>query len=413
MTKGRNNNTALRKLTRSLKWLVPLVVVVGLVLSAFRPKPVEVDLGTVARGFMQVTVDDDGETRVRERYTISAPLAGRLLRLGLDPGDKVKQGDILATIDPGAPNLLDPRARAQAEALVKAAEAAMERAQSQLDMSKTDAVQLEKAYLRDKILHDKGNIADAKFEQSERAHFAAQHSNSAAQSAVEMARFELEQAEAALLRFDDDASAGGEETLETDWSFSIHSPIDAEVLRVHEESTRMLPSGTPLLELGNPKDLEMRIDVLSQDAVKIEPGQKVIVEHWGGDAALTGRVRLVEPSAYTKVSALGVEEQRVNVIADFEPENGSSLGDGYRIEARIVVWEKKDALQVPAGALFRIGENWGVYRADGKRARLIPIEIGRNNGEVAEVLSGLNAKDRVILHPGDRVEDGAMIKPRS
>ena len=175
----------------------------------------------------------------------------------------------------------------------------------------------------------------------------------------------------------------------------------------------MVQAGAHLLEVGDPRDLEMRIDVLSQDAVKIEPGHEVIVEHWGGGEPLAGRVRLVEPSAYTKVSALGVDEQRVDVIADFEEESGAALGDGFRVEARIVVWESKDTLQVPAGALFRAGEQWGVYRVKGKTSQLVKVEIGRNNGEVAEVMSGLTAGDRVVLHPGDRVENGSTVHPRS
>lgn len=404
MTKSKNNRSAARRLLRQLKWLVPLVIVAGLVALAFIPKPVEVDLGEVTRGPMMLTVDDDGESRVRERYTISAPLPGRLLRVGLDAGDKVAKGATLATIDPGAPTLLDPRARAQAEALVKAAQAGIDRAKIQIDAAKVDADQLEKAFRRNQGLHESGNVADAVFEQSEGAYLAAKHAHAAAQSAMEIARFELEQAKAALLRTGDDAPTGDA------WNLVIASPIDGTVLRVHEESARMLQAGTPLLEIGDPAQLEMRIDVLSQDAVKIKAGQKVIIEHWGGATALTGRVRLVEPSAFTKVSALGVDEQRVNVLADFE--DGAPLGDGYRVEARIVIWESDDPLQVPAGALFRTGEQWSVYVAKGEVSQLVTIEIGHNNGEFAEVLSGLSEGDRVVLHPGDRVEDGTLIEPR-
>ena len=409
MTKHRNNNGAVRRLLRQLKWLVPLAVVVGLVALSFVPKPVEIDLGTVARGAMMLTVDDDGETRVRERYEIAAPLAGRLLRIGLDAGDEVKKGDVLATIDPGAPNLLDPRTRAQAEALVNAAVAAVARAETIVAGRKVEAEQLEKSFRRNQVLHEKGNVADAVFEQVEGAYLAAKHLQTAAESAVDIARFELEQAEAALLRTSSDAPSG------EDWNFVIASPIDGLILRVYQESSRMLQAGTVLLEIGNPADLEMRIDVLSQDAVKIKAGQKVVVEHWGGEGALSGRVRLVEPSAVTKVSALGVDEQRVDVIADFDapPTGSETLGDGYRVEARIVIWESADALQVPAGALFRAGEKQAVYRVDGDRAQLVHIEIDHNNGEVAEVLSGLSPGDEVILHPGDRVEDGSLIKPRS
>lgn len=414
MSRDKKPNSTVRKVSRILKWLLPLTLVAGLVVLAFVPQPAPVDAGPVRRGAMQLTVDDDGETRVRERYLISAPLAGRLLRVGLDPGDTIQPGDVLATLDPGAPDLLDPRARAQAEAMVKAAEAGVASAGTQLEARNVEAAQLEKAYLRNRLLHEKGNIADAAHEQSESAYLAAKHASSAAESAVQIARFELEQARAALLRFDDSAAgAAGADPTES-WHFVIRSPIHGRVLRVHEESSRVLQQGSAIMEVGDPADLEMRIDVLSQDAVKMVPGQKVIIDHWGGARVLAGRIRLIEPSAFTKVSALGVDEQRVNVIADFDtgPAEGESLGDGYRVEARIIIWEGSDVLQVPSGALFREGSSWAVYRVSDDRARLVTIELGRNNGEVAEVLSGLSEGDQVILHPGDRVADGTLVELR-
>ena len=207
----------------------------------------------------------------------------------------------------------------------------------------------------------------------------------------------------------------GGERVATATTFTDISPIDGRVLRVYEESSRDVAAGAALLQIGDPGELEIRIDVLSQDAVKIRPGQRVIIDHWGGEDPLEGNVRLVEPSAYTKVSALGVDEQRVDVIADFAPEQavGDALGDGYRIEARIVVWEGDDTLQIPAGALFRQGDQWAAFRADGDRAQLVTVALGQRNGEGAEVRSGLAEGDEVILHPGDRIVDGTLIKPRS
>ena len=404
MTKSKNSKRGIRKL---IKWLLVLAAAVGLGMLAFRPQPTEVDIGDVTRGAMRVTVNDDGETRVRERYTVSAPLAGRLLRIGLEPGDAVKAGDVLASIDPVAPDLLDPRTRAKAKALVSAAEANIARAERQLSAAAINAGQLEKAYLRNKGLREKGNIAEATFEESERAHLAAGFVQAAAESAVEIARFELQQAEAALLR----TSAPGDGEDAAEWDFEIRSPIDGVVLRVFGKSSRTLQAGTDLLEIGDPRDLEMRLDVLSQDAVKIEPGQKIIIEHWGGEGKLSGRVRRIEPSAYTKVSALGVDEQRVDVIADFESET-AALGDGFRIEARVVIWEAGDVLQVPAGALFRSGDDWAVYRIEDERAKLVTIEVGHNSGDAAEVLSGLVLEDKVILHPGDHVTDGTRVTAR-
>lgn len=406
MKTARKTNSGLRKFTRVFKWLIPLVLIVGLVALAFIPKPIEVDVGEVRRGIMTLTVDDDGETRVRERYTISTPITGRLIRIDFDPGDSIKKDDILAIITPGAPNLLDPRAKAQAQAMVKASEAAVSGAETQLHARETEAKQLEKSFLRNQILHTNGNVSDAVFEQIEGSHLAAQHARRAAVSAVLVAKYEHEQAEAALLHFDTDNTVSKDNLI-------IKSPIDGQVLRVHEKSSRSLQSGTLLLEVGNSQDLEMRIDVLSQDAVRIKAGQKVIIRHWGGQNELHGRVRLVEPSAYTKVSALGVDEQRVNIIADFEQSGFQALGDGYRIEAGIITWEANEVLQVPAGALFRQGENWAVYKIDGKHTRLTTIKIGHNNGDTAEVLSGLTSEDCVILHPGDSIKDGTLIKPRS
>ena len=398
----------LRTLMRQLKWIVPLLVVIGLIAQAFVPKPVQIDVGHVSRGAMMLTVDEDGQTQVRDRYVIFAPLSGHVLRLEWEVGDTVKAGDVLATIDPGSPTLLDPRARAQAEAMVNAAEATVRSADRQWQARKIEAAQLEKSFLRNKILFEKGNIADATFEQIETAYLAAKHAAEAAESAVDIARFEWEQTKAALMRFDPSSDTGEKE----DREFVIKSPIDGKVLRFPEKSARMVQTGEVLLEVGDPGRLEMRIDVLSQDAVKIEAGQKIVIDHWGGSRSLVGKVRLVEPAGYTKVSALGVDEQRVDVIADFEdPQQMAQLGDGYRIEARIVIWESADVLQVPAGALFRQGESWAVYRIIDGKAAITTVNLRRNNGEFAEVVSGLGDGDPVILHPGDRIEDATLVTP--
>jgi HlyD family secretion protein len=411
MSKPKNRNSTLRRLLRVAKWLILLAAVAVLVALAMKPKPIEVDVGAVLRGIMQFTVDDDGEARVRERYRLFAPLAGRMHRITLDSGDVVKKGDVLVTLDPGAPDLLDPRARAQAEATMRAAAASVTSAQTQLEARSVEADQLRKAFERNRLLHEKGNVADAAFEESESAYLAAKHAREAAASAVEIARFELEQANAALLRF----NATPEEVPSGDaWGFDIRAPIDGVILKIEDESARTVQAGVALLEIGDPQQLEMRIDVLSQDAVGIKPGQAIIVDHWGGAKPLEGRVRRVEPSAYTKVSALGVDEQRVDVLADFVdlPPDGETLADGYSIEARIVIWEKADALQVPAGALFRQSDDWAVYKIDAGHARLTLLKLGRNNGEVAEVLDGLQEGDSVILHPGDRIADNTLVMPR-
>lgn len=411
MTTSSKAKSGLHPMTRILKWLIPLAVITALAALAFAPRPVEVDAGTVALGNMSVTVDDDGETRIRERYTISAPLAGQLLRINLNPGEAVNKDDTLSVITPTAPSLLDPRARLQARARVNAASAAVTSAQRQLDARNVQTSQLEKAYHRSKRLHADGNISDAEFEQSEGAFLAAQHSSKAAASAVTVAEFELKQAQAALVHFDQ--SLYNTDKPDDD-HFIIRSPIHGQVLSIAEKSTRSVLPGTQLLTIGNPRDLEIRIDVLSQDAVNIKPGLKVIIRDWGGANDLLGRVRLVEPSAFTKISALGVDEQRVNIIADFTqpPPLPETLGDGFRLEAGIIIWQGKDVLCLPTGALFRQGKDWAVYKIDGKHARLTIIEIGHNNGDVAEILSGLADGDQVILHPSDRIKEGTPIKPR-
>ena len=408
MSKEKKRNSLPRRLMRMAKWLIPVAVIAVLVALAMKPKPIEIDAGTVVRGTMRMTVNDDGEARVRERYRISVPLAGHLRRINYELGDSVKQGDALVSIDPGVSSLLDPRVRAQAEAAVRSAEAGVSQAKTQLEARRVEAGQLKKAFERSQTLHQKGNVADMEFEQAESAYLTAKHAADAADAAVEMARFELDQAKAALLMFD------GKPAVSDSGSFVIRSPIDGVLLGIQDKSARMVATGDPLLELGDPSALEMRIDVLSQDAVQIQPGQTVLVEHWGGAAPLVGRVRRVNPSAYTKVSALGVDEQRVDVIADFTvpPADGETLADGYRIEARIVIWEEPDAVQVPAGALFREGESWAAYKMEGDVAKLVLLKLGFNNGEYAQVLDGLSPDDRVILHPGDRIAEGTLVTPR-
>lgn len=395
---------------RHLKWILPLVLLAGLIALAFRPRTVDVDIGTVTSGPMLLSVDEDGMTRIRERYVISAPLAGRLGRVELDPGDRLKAGSVIATLDPGEPNLLDPRLRAQAEARMKAAEASLARANSQLEAAQVDSEMRAKAYERIRHLASTGNVAEVRLEEAECLHLGAQLNIRAAESAVKVATFDLEQARAALLHTTSENENGAREGQ----NFTIRSPIDGLVFRVFEESSTVVTAGSRLMEIGDPKDLELIIDVLSQDAVNIRSGQRVILDYWGGEHPLNARVRHVEPSAFTKVSALGVDEQRVNVIADLEdrPGPGETLGDSFRIEARIVTWETAGALRVPAGALFRTGDQWSVYRLVGGRAVLTAVEIDHHNGSEAEVLAGLADGDQVVLHPGDRIADGTPVAAR-
>ncbi|MBL9153806.1 MAG: HlyD family efflux transporter periplasmic adaptor subunit [Verrucomicrobiales bacterium] len=412
---------------KPILWTAAALAAAALIHAGLRDRPVSVDFGIVSRGALTVTVDEDGETRIRDPYLISAPLAGRLLRIELEPGDEVRKDDSLAAIDPGEPGLLDARTAAEAGARVSAAEAAYQRTQSQLEVAKADLDQAQRNHQRNQGLFEQENIAIATLEDSAHALRVATGNLAAAQSTQEIARFDLEQARAALLH-SQSLSAPGEPPAGR--SFEIRSPIDGVVLRRFQESSTVVPIGERLLEIGNPHDLEVRIDVLSQDAVRIRPGQRVAIEQWGGDQPLTAWVRRVEPSAFTKVSALGVDEQRVWIYADFEEPvpmqqgtisdpTGSDrnppppLGDAYRVEARVVVWEQPDVIRVPGGALFRDGENWAVYRLSATgQAERVTVELGQRNDLEAEVKAGLAPGDRVVLHPGDQVRPGVALRER-
>ncbi|MBX3406625.1 MAG: HlyD family efflux transporter periplasmic adaptor subunit [Phycisphaeraceae bacterium] len=393
-----------------LPLLVFALVVAGLVMS-IRPRPAPVDLADVVSGPLQVTVNEDGRTRVKERYVVFSPLAGRLARIPYKAGEPVQAGrTLLAAIDPSDPDLLDARAVAEAEARVRAAALAVERARTQV-IAANAALEFATDELRrvqssaSQAAANLREVQDAQLVVTVRTEEAR-----AAEFARQIAVFELAQAEAALVRTRPaDGGADAEAA-----RLTILSPIDGRVLRVLRESAGFVSPGTPLVEIGDSTDLEIEVDVLSPDAVRIAPGAAVHIEDWGGTGVLRGRVRLVEPSAFTKISALGVEEQRVNVIIDFAdaPASREGLGDGYRVQTRIVVADAADVMKVPTGALFRQGDKWAAFvEADG-RASMRLLEIGRRNHAEAEVLSGLSVGDRVVVYPSDRVREGVMLAPR-
>jgi HlyD family secretion protein len=399
----------MKSVLRKIGWLVVGGIVLAFLAYAFRPLPVEVDTATVMRGPLLVTVNAEGKTRIRERYVVSSPLAGQLLRIRHRPGDPVAVGEtVLAVIEPSDPGLLDARAKGEIEAKVKATQAAKQQADAGLNRAKS-AHQLALAqYQRVKDLRDRGIASAEEYDVVVARERVAADEIRASEFAVRVAEFEHEQAKAARIRIQPRVSA------ETELDrFEIRSPVGGLILRVFQESEAVVPTGAKLLELGDLRDLEMEIDVLSTDAVKIRPGAQVIVDHWGGPEPLVGRVRVVEPSGFLKVSALGVEEQRVNVIADFtDPlEKRRPLGDAYRVEARIVISDS-DALKVAAGALFRRGTQWSCFVVRDRRSRLQAVTVGRTNGLETEIIDGLTEGDIVIVHPGDRVEDNARVKFR-
>lgn len=389
--------------TKRLAWILLAALAAAAFVRAFRTPPVLVDTAVVERGTLEVTVEDDGRTRVRERYVVSAPIDGRLLRVTLDPGAEVVAGEtVLAEFEPRAVVPLDERERAQAQARVSAAQAALERARAEelraaaaLDYARLDLQ-------RQRQLGESGIESQERLDRAVRDERAGAEALRAAGFQVAVAENQLAEARALLL---EDGETSGR-------AIALRSPIDGFVLRLHEESARTLAAGSPILEVGDVSRLEIVADLLSQEAVAVRPGMEVYVEGWGaGEPALRGVVRHVEPAGYTKISALGVEEQRVDVLVDpLEPWD--ALRDGFRVELRIVVWHGGDVRIVPTGALFREGERWAAFVVEDERAVLREVEIGRRGGLEAEVLSGLAEGDVVVLYPSELIEPGARVEVR-
>src|SRR3954468_17425528 len=429
---------------------VAAIIVAGLV-YAFLPQPVEVDLVKVERGTVRVTVDQEGKTRIHDKYVVSAPLSGRILRITLRAGDKVEAGKTLLTmIEPKDPELLDARSIAQAEARVKAAEATLRQVEPKLESARAGQAFAESELARIHKAFQGKAVTQSEVENADMLNRQRSEELRSARVAEEIAKFELEQARAALMRsrprpedlkdaeranatgnppkHDANAELSGNGDVEQDetaaaetagvisdaWNFPIFSPIDGRVLRVMQESSAVVTPGAPLIEIGDPADLEVEIDVLSRGAVKVHPGDAVLLEHWGGEAPLKGRVRVVEPSGFTKISTLGVEEQRVWVIVDFvDPwEKRRTLGDAFRVEARIIIDEARDVLKIPTSALFRVGPDPAVFRVKNRVAHQQIVKVGRQNGLEAEVLEGLSEGDVIVLHPSDQIQDGVKTRQR-
>lgn len=380
-----------------------LLLVAAIVVGLW-PRAVPVESGVVTQGPLVVTVDEEGMTRVQQRYVVSAPIAGQLRRIDWKAGAEVQAGKtVLAVLEATGAEFLDARSQAMAEARVRGAEAAREAALAHRDRANGAARTFRAELDRARLLRERGVLSAQEFDTTQlRADTAAQEAR-AAEFSVKVADFELQQARVVLSR----GQAGSDQTE----PLVITSPVDGRILRVFQESSRVVPAGFAFMEVGNPTDLEVRIEVLSRDAVAIQPGARVMLELWGGPEPLQARVRLVEPSAFTKISALGVEEQRVYVVADFtDPiERRPTLGDSYRVEARIVIWEKPDVLRAPAGGLFLRDGAWRTFVIEDGRARLRTVKVGRSNGVQTEVLEGLRPGDRLIVYPGDKVRDGTRV----
>ncbi len=405
---GQNKNGAnARRWTRRLPWLggalLAALIVVGL-----WPKPLPVEVAVIARGDLAVTVNEEGMTRVKNRYVITSPVAGQLRRVAWKAGAVVEAGRTgVAVLESGGADLLDTRSLAQAEARVRAAEAAREQAAAQRARAAANAKMQRDDFARQQTLFKTGTLSRQEFDVAEMRATTTAQDERAAEFAAQIADFELVQARAVLLRGQPAATADRGEPL------VITSPVSGRVLRVFQESERLVPAGFALLEVGDPTDLEARIEVLSRDGVAIQPGARVMLEQWGGPVPLAARVRLVEPSAFTKISALGVEEQRVYVIVDFvDPlEKRATLGDNYRVEARIVTWEGRGVLRAPAGALFQRAGGWQTFVLEGGRVKSRAVKVGRSTGLETEILDGLHEGDRVVVYPGDKVADGSRVRP--
>lgn len=369
------------------------------------PQPILVETGEVKTSQFQDAIEEDGRTRVRDRYLVSAPLSGRLQRLVLEAGDAVQAGQMLATITPPVSPLLDPRVRLELEAQVGAAEAAVEEAESLHEQAKVLLAQASADLERTRSLAKRNVAPAAQLEREEFLFRSAERQAYAAERHWHAATHVLEQARAAL------TSAGNSEASE---AFPVSSPINGRVLRILQESETTVAQAALLVELADPGDLEIAVDVLTTDATRIREGDKVIIERWGGPTDLQGAVRRVEPSGFTKVSALGVEEQRVWVVVDITstPEMWTSLGDGYRVEVRIVVDEIDQAIVVPIGALFRRGDAWSVFVVEGGRAQLREVEIARLSTRIAAVAQGVRPGEIVVVYPPSSLTDGSRIKLR-
>jgi HlyD family secretion protein len=374
-----------------------------------RPPAVPVEVAEVTRGPLRVTVDEEGETRVRNRYVVAAPTTGRLLRIDLDEGDAVAVGDVVARLEPSP---LDPRDEAAARARLEAAVSQKSGAAARVALARAALAQARRDAERAERLHAAGALSAEAYERAHLDLTEAEQELEAARFAADAAEHEIEAARAALIavRGGTAVASSAEGCPTAAPCDEVRAPVAGKVLRVLEESERIVLAGTPLVELGDPRDIEVVVDVLSADAVRIAAGDEMDIEDWGGEQPLRARVRRVEPSGFTKVSALGVEEQRVNVIGDFV-DPPAALGDGYRVEARIVVWEASDVVRVPGSALFRRGEDWHVFLAEEGRARLRKVEVGHRGTFQAEVRSGLEPGARVVVHPSDRVEDGIRVSP--
>ena len=389
------------------RWLTYLCGAILIALLAFglRPKAAPVETARATSGPLRATVSEEGKTRIKQRYVVSSPVSGQLRRVPFKPGAAVAAGDVVAYIEPMTASPLDTRSRALAEARRDSATATLEKTRAAHALAANELKRTQR-------MADAGTVSPQDLEGSQLRETAAAREVVAAEGALRAAEAELAVGVAGgpVSR---PATVGREADPPQNSPIQVRAPVAGRVLHVFQESERPVAAGTPLLDLGDPADLEVVVELLSRDGAALAPGAQVELEQWGGAKPLEARVRLVEPAAFTKISALGVEEQRVNVVADIVTPVADrvSLGDNFRVEARVVIWESDRVLKVPVSALFRRGDESAAYVVRGGRAVLVPVEAGRSSGREVQVLKGLSEGDEVILYPGDRVSDGQRVTP--
>lgn len=395
---------------RILLWSLLGLILLASLFWAFIPKPIPVDLMTLEPGELTVTVDEEGETRVHDVFVLSSPISGRAMRIEAEVGDEVKADQTLvAEIEPIDPTLLDPRSEAQARADIRTAEANLILAEASVKEAKVElnfaSNELKRAH---KLSADKV-ISERELENAERTQQTRQAALETAVANRQARQAELERARAQLI------TPGKVRVRTQDCPcVSIKSPVDGSILKILHKSEGVVTAGEPLVEIGDPTELEIVADLLSSDAVKVEPGQRVFIDNWGGDKTLEGVVRRVEPFGFTKISALGIEEQRVNVVIDFTSprEEWSRIAHGFQVDVRIVLWEGKNVLKLPLTALFRKGDTWAVFVEDNGVASTREINLGHKTGLDAEILNGLQAGERIIVHPSEKITQNVAIEAR-
>lgn len=398
--------------TRRLIFWVPVLLVTGIVIAMlFRPVAVPVDLVTVERGKISVTITDEGKTRVKDVFVVSAPVPGLMRRIDLEPGDQVAAGEtVVARIEPSDPSFLDVRTQAEAQAAVRAAQAAEKYAAAQVRRAEAELDFAEAEFARYRGLAERNTVSENDLDAARRRARTGSAALEEAKASLNVSRSELEQARAKLMTPNTVRGSRGEDCE----CINAYSPVSGAVLRVLKKSEGVVTSGTPLVEIGDPTRLEIVVDLLSTDAVRVEVGQRALIEAWGGNPALEGVVTRIEPFGFTKVSALGIEEQRVNVRIDLidPPDHWARLGHGYRVEPRIILAEADNVLTVPRATLFRDGDRWAVFVAENSTAVLRIVELGLANAFEAEIITGLAGSEQVVLQPSDRVSAGSRLQPR-